>query len=154
MRAIRFISILCFISAPVFASDFHVKDETLTPLPIYPDGVVRAHWTFSGYEACQVVGRPINLAAEDRAEAYFATTADECGWLAASGPIWVVQRIDGALHLVLSDRGYAAAVTQESRNGLRHISVSALLSGSFFQSLWEFNGMRYVNTRERTEAAE
>jgi hypothetical protein len=154
MRAFRFVTILYFISAPALAADFQVNDETLAALPMFPEGVVRAHPAFVGYEACRVVGRPVNLGAEDMAVGYFATTADECGWLAASGPLWVVQRIDGVLQVVLADRGYSAVVSRESRNGLRHIVISSLLGGSFFRSLWEFNGTRYVNTGERTEVAD
>jgi hypothetical protein len=151
MRTSWLITILFFLSAPVMAEDFFATDKKLTALPPFPEGVVRAHWTFVGYEDCQVVGKAINLAESGETEGYFATTANACAWLGASGPIWVVERVDGALQLVLSDHGFSSTAAPQSRNGLRHISVSAILTGSYFKSLWEFNGARYVKTGERKE---
>jgi hypothetical protein len=152
-RAFSFIAILWFLCAPAMAVDFFVTDTNLTPLPAFPDGVVRSHWTFKGYEACRVVGKPFNLVeeGEPETEGYFATTAHDCEWMANSGPIWVVQRVDGALHMVLASRGYAAKVAPESRSGLRNIYVLAVIAGALFESLWEFNDAKYVNTRAEKE---
>lgn len=151
LRALVFITALWLFPAQAMTIDFLVKDQSLVPLPEFPDGVVRSHWTFKGYENCRVVGIAVNLAESGETEGYFATTADECGWIAASGPIWVVERVDGALQLVLATRGYWSRVSQESRHGLRHIIVSAVLAGAVFESVWEFNGTNYVNTREEVE---
>jgi hypothetical protein len=152
-RTFSFIVVLWLLSAQAMAADFFVKDTSLTSLPVFPDGVVRSHWTFKGYEACRVVGKPFNLVEEGEpaTEGYFATTADECEWMTDSGPIWVVQRVHGALHMVLAHRGYATKVAPVSRNGLRHIYVLAVLAGALFEGLWEFNEEKYVNTREEKE---
>jgi hypothetical protein len=151
MRASWLVGILFILSAPVVAEDFYVTDNALTALPPFEEGVVRAHWTFVGYEDCQVVGKAINLAESGEEKGYFATTADDCAWLGGSGPIWVVKRVNGALHLVLSDHGFSSTVAPQSRNGLRHISISAILTGWYFESQWEFNGTVYVKTGERKE---
>lgn len=151
MRASWLMAVLCFLSAPAMAADFFAKDKSLTALPAHVDGVVRAHWTFAGYQDCEVVGKTINLAEPGETEGYVATTADECAWLSASAPIWVVERVDGALQMVASDTGYSLTMGEQSKNGLRHILLSTYLAGSFFESFWEFNGLRYIKLRDRSE---
>jgi hypothetical protein len=152
MRSSYLLTVLCLLCAPVMAADFFVKDKKLTALPELVGDVIRVHSSFADFKNCPLVGRKISLA-DWNGEGYIATTADECEWQATSGPIWIVGRVDGIREVVLAGSGYSLTIGQKWNKGYLNVSISAVLSGAPYQSLWEFNGNRYMKTKGRDEVA-
>lgn len=143
------ISVLFLAALPVFASadDFIIEDKKLAALPKPVEAAIRSVKDFE-YGPCQLIGKPIDLLGQGTNSGFVATTAFACGWGAALGPIWVVR--DGAQSVtVLEHGGYSLTLGKQSQNGFRNIAISAATAGWSSESLWKFDGVRYVKVKEK-----
>lgn len=152
MTPLTFISALFLAMVPVFAfaDGFVIEDERLTALPMPIEAAIRSVKGFE-YSACKLIGKPVDLLGQGTNSGFIATTADGCDWGAALGPIWVVR--DGAQPVtVLAHGGYSLTLGKQLHNGLRNVAISAATAGWSSESLWKFDGARYVKVKEKNGA--
>ena len=153
MNLLSHISVIIFATAPIvsFAEDFHIEDETLTPLPRSVESAIRSSKEFDSH-SCKLIGKAVDLSGQGAMSGYVATTASGCDWGSALGPIWVV-RIGNPSVVVLSHGGYSLTLGKQSQAGLRHIAISAGSAGWYQQGLWKFSGTKYKNVASYTFTA-
>ncbi|HNC85000.1 MAG TPA: hypothetical protein PK999_18245 [Nitrospira sp.] len=145
---VRFaISLICFIPVIASADVFFIEDPLLNSLPTEVVTTIRASKGFE-FGSCKLIGKPVDLKGNGTNTGFVATTADACGWGAALGPIWVVQ---GATNptTVLDHGGYSLTLGKQTQNGFRNIAIAAGTAGWHSESLWKFDGVRYVKTKEK-----
>lgn len=130
----------------VWAEDVTIEDQRLAALPKPIEDAIRNAKSFE-YPECMLIGRPIDLTGKRLGSGYFATTAEACLWGAAQGPIWVVLNETKPV-AVLEYGGYLISLAKQTHNGHRNIKVSAATAGRSSESLWRFDGVRYVQIRE------
>ena len=150
MKLPTFIAVFFLATVPVFAfaDDFFIEDEKLTPLPKPIEAAIRSINGLA-FRSCKLIGKPVDLG-QDVGSGFVATTADACDWGAALGPIWVVR--DGTQPVtVLQYGGYSLTLGKQSRNGLRNIAISAATAGWSSESLWKFDGVRYIKVKEKND---
>lgn len=128
------------------ADDFVIEDENLTVLPKPVEVAIRSA---KGVESltCRLIGKPVDLSGQGFNSGFVATTADACDWGNALGPIWVV-RGGARPTAVLAHGGYSLTLGKRTKNGLRNIAISAATAGRYSESLWRFDGVRYVKSKE------
>ncbi len=129
------------------AQSFHVESPDLRSLPAPIEHVLRLTGN-AALEGCRLVGRAVELGVDGRQPGFVVTTADACNWGAASGPIWVVRA--APLTVVLAFGGDSLTLGKDMQNGLRHIALGQATAGTWNESLWKFNGVRYVKVKERS----
>lgn len=129
-------------------ADFYVEDKTLQPLPAVVEETFRRVETDSDMKQCRLLGKSVELGKNGGQPGFVITTADACGWGASSGPIWVM-RAGSPPTIVLSYGGYDVTLGTGAQNGLRHIAIGHATAGSFSESLWKFDGARYVKVKEK-----
>lgn len=130
------------------ADDFIIEGEQLSALPKPIEAAIRSAQGFE-YGSCKFIGKPVDLLGQGANSGYVATTANACNWGAALGPIWVVR--DGAQPVtVLEHGGYSLTLGKQRQNGLRNVAISAATAGWSSESLWKFDGMRYVKVKEKS----
>lgn len=139
---------LAIAAALAAADDFTIEDEKLMALPKPIEAAVRGT---KGFEsgACKLIGKPIDLLGQGGNSGFAVTTAEACDWGAAIGPIWVVR--DGQTPVTVLDHGgYSLTLGKKTQNGLRNIAISTATAGWSSESLWKFNGERYVKAKEKS----
>jgi len=149
MKILAHIIALVLITHPLFAlaEDFTIEDQKLVVLPKPVEDAIRNTKNFE-YPECKLIGKPIDISDKGPGSGFFATTADACIWGAAQGPIWVV--LNGTKPVqVLEYGGYTLSLAKQTQNGLRNIKISAATAGHSSESLWHFDGVRYVKVKER-----
>ena len=148
MKLLMRLAIFLFCFAPVIASadDFFIEDPLLKSLPTAAETAIRSGKGFA-FGSCKLIGKPVDLTGSGTNTGYVATTAEACGWGAALGPIWVVR---GGVNPspVLDHGGYSLTLGKQTQNGFRNIAISAGTAGWHSESLWKFDGVRYVKTKE------
>lgn len=152
MNPLACFAVIFLVTVPVFAlaEDFNIEDEKLTVLPKTVEATIRSAKNFE-YGSCKFVGKRVDLLGQGANTGFVATTADACGWGAALGPIWVVR--DGAQPAAILEHGGASlTLGRQSQNGLRNIAISAGTAGRYSESLWKFDGVRYVKVKEKSDA--
>lgn len=149
-----------FIQIPLFlltispsltmAEDFVIETEELAPLPQSVEAAIR---NSKGFEStsCKLIGKTISLSGKGADSGFVATTAEGCDWGAALGPIWVVRNGTQPV-MVLAAGGYTLTLGKQSQNGLRNITIAAATAGWSSESLWKFDGVRYVKVKEKSGA--
>ena len=150
MRLLAYISAFLVAAFPVFAvaDDFNIEEEKLVALPKPIEAAIRSTKGFE-FGACKLIGRTVDLANQGTNSGFVATTAGACGWGAAVGPIWVVR--DGTKPAtVLAHGGYSLTLGIQIKNSLRIIAISACTAGWYMESLWKFDGERYVKVKEKS----
>ena len=150
MKLLTHISALFLAMVPVFAiaEDFVIEDEKLTALPKSIEAAIRGSKGFES-RSCKLIGSAVDLNGQGTTSGYVATTADACDWGAALGPIWVV-RADAQPVMVLEHGGYSLTLGKQTQNGLRNSAISAGTAGWYSESLWKFDGVRYVKVKEKS----
>ncbi|MDD5367040.1 MAG: hypothetical protein PHR30_17010 [Gallionellaceae bacterium] len=151
MKPLIYLSALFLAIVPVvaFSDDFTIEEE-LTTLPKPVEAAIRSAKGFED-NSCELIGKPVDLLGQGTNSGFVATTADACDWGGALGPIWVVR--DGAQPVtVLAHGGYSLTLGKQLQNGLRNIAISAATAGWSSESLWKFDGVRYVKVKEKNGA--
>lgn len=128
--------------------DFYIEDKTLQPLPADMDATFRRLGTDPDMKQCRLWGKSVELGKNGGHPGFVITTANACAWGASSGPIWVM-RAGSSPAIVLSYGGYDVSLGTGSQNGLKHIAIGHATAGSFRESLWKFDGTRYVKVKEK-----
>lgn len=149
-RILGFLSAL--LSSAALAADFAAEDPKLRPLPLDAATVIQAHQSFSDYKGggCnKLVGSPVDLTGTGKRTDWVATTANGCGWGAATAPIWVLHWNATSYMIVLDSAGYDLTLGKGKLNGLRHLAIAAGTAGWYSQVLLKYDGSKYIETRSR-----
>ena len=128
--------------------DFYVEDKTLQSLPANVEATFRRVETDPDIKQCRLLGKSVELGKSGGHPGFVITTANACGWGASSGSIWVMLA-GSPPAIVLSYGGYDVTLGTGAQNGLKHIAIGHATAGSFSESLWKFDGERYVKVREK-----
>lgn len=140
--------LLAIVPVIALADDFIIEDEQLSALPKHIEAAIRSVNGFE-YGFCKLIGRPVDLFGQGTNSGYVATTANGCNWGAAVGPLWVVR--DGAQPVTVLDHdGYSLTLEKKLHNGLRNVTISASTAGWSSESLWKFDGVRYVKAKSKS----
>lgn len=148
MKLIALVISLVLISHPLLAlaEDVTIEDQQLATLPKSVEDAIRNAKNFE-YPECKLIGKYIDLSGKRAGSGFFVTTAEACEWGAAQGPIWFVLDRHKPI-MVLAYGGYSASLAKRTQNGLRNIRISAATAGHSSESLWRFDGVRYVKVKE------
>lgn len=140
-----------FISTcAVAASDFHIEDPALKPVPRAINKLLYQQPGAKDSECKGFIGLPIALDGGSAKSDWIAITSNGCAWGASSASIWIVQKIKNDYRLVLSSGGYSVTLGLAKQNGLKHLAVSAGTAGYYSESLFKFDGTRYLETKNRS----
>jgi hypothetical protein len=136
---------------PAFAVDFSIEDSQLRPVPAQVLTAIKA--TARGAGACTIQGAPVDLDGDGKKTDWVATTADACDCGHVICPIWLIRDGNGKLTVVLAHGGYDLTLGRAKQHGLRHVAIAAASAGWKQQSLWKFDGTRYVRVKETRNVA-
>lgn len=150
LRAFILAFFLAAIPVHAFATDFVIEDEKLTALPKPIETAIRSTKNFE-YVSCRLIGKPVDLQGQGANSGFIATTDDACGWGAALGPIWII-RAGAQPVVILEHGGYSLTLGNQLQNGLRNVAIAAATAGWSSESLWKFDGARYVKVKEKNSA--
>jgi hypothetical protein len=149
MKAIPLI--LAMIGAPCFACTSEplasIESQDLAPVPQAIRAVIESDVSFTPYGSlnCSIEGKEIPLSSAILASTWFVTTSKGCGWGAALGPIWLVEKSSsGNPSLMLSTGGYSVAIAGKSHSGFVGIAVGSGTAEENVRRKYHFDGRKYV----------
>jgi hypothetical protein len=151
MNAAQFLGAMAMvIASDAYASDFNIESTDLIPLSTGALRSIKADLRDpSDFATCRFVGRLVDLDGDGKQTDWVATTADGCDWGAAAASIWVLAGNAETYRLVLSAGGADLTIGKAKKDGLRHISISSGTAGHYEETLFKFNGSKYIKSRSR-----
>lgn len=136
---------LLIVTVEARAEDFYIEEEHLSSPPSYVAAALAAENLDDGADnKCAFIGKFVDLDGDGSSTDYIATTDHACGWGASAGPIVVLLCSKMSCAPALSSLGYGLALHQGKGKKLRNITVTSGTAGHYEESLWEYNGSRYV----------
>jgi hypothetical protein len=151
MNAAQFFGALAVVAASdLYASDFNIEATDLAPLSTGAQRVIQANLEDpSDFATCRFVGRLVDLDGDGKRTDWVATTAEGCNWGAATANIWVLEGSAERYRLVLSSGGADLTIGKSKQDGLKHIAISSGTAGHYEETLFKFNGSKYLKARSR-----
>ncbi|TDN69124.1 hypothetical protein [Paraburkholderia sp. BL10I2N1] len=149
MKAILvFLATVC-VSCFAYASEpiASVESPDLGPVPQAFRSTIEADISFSPYGSlnCKMQGKQIPLSSNSLASTWFVTTSEACGWGAALGPIWLVEKPStGEPSLILATGGNSVAIAGKSHDGFVGIAIVSGTAEESVRKRYFFNGRKYV----------
>ena len=122
---------------------FYLEDERNEPIPPAAREVILREARNPYLNECELVGRFADLGAVGRAEDLIVSTADDCGWGNAMGPMWVLRKEGTTYRVLLFDSGYELSFLPHRSKGLPDIKVSASAAAWYEERRWRYGGKRY-----------
>lgn len=142
--------LLWLMSLNAFASDFHIEDPAIKSVPRAVSKLLFQEPEAKDSECKGFIGMPIALDGGAVKSDWIAITSNGCAWGASSATIWIVQKIKNNYRIVLSDGGSSVTIGMDKQNGLRHLAISSGTASYYRESLFKFDGTRYLQTKSRS----
>ncbi|MCX5813096.1 MAG: hypothetical protein NT178_11205 [Proteobacteria bacterium] len=151
MKSIIIVLFLTFVFLNVCnAEEFCIEDQDLKPVPENAVRAILSSERNPDWKTCRFLGKPINLDGDGKSKDLFVTTADGCGCGNALCTIWVLQPKRDSYSVVLSDGGYCMKIKRSKIKKMPDIAFEASTAGWSQESLWKFNGKRYIRVKLKT----
>jgi|GEM_PF-652409 len=135
------IGLMCFVNL-AFAESFFIEEKILTQVPKAVAIAISATKNFA-FPECKLVGKTVNISGQGKASGYIVTTSQACGWGAATGPIWLVVKLNGLYINVLQTTTYAADIVKNKDHGLHQLVTTSGTAGHASYTRWKFTGKTY-----------
>jgi hypothetical protein len=130
------------------ASDFHIEDRDLIPVPAKINQVIVSSLKESN-ECRSYLGKVVDLTGSVKKTDWVVISDNGCAWGAANAEIWVVASNAMKNKVVLASSGQSLTIGKVKQNGFFHIAISSGTAGHYSEVLYKFNGKQYVKTHTR-----
>jgi hypothetical protein len=147
MRAITFAIVAIFLARAAYgaAPAISIEDHRLHAVPAGIAAIVIKDQSFDAFKqlGCKTAGTEVALHERSASTAWFITTANECGWGAALGSIWIVGGIGPQNSVLLATNGYAVIAAGEFHHDMADLTIAAGTARADESRAYIFDGRVY-----------
>jgi hypothetical protein len=132
-----------------YAAEFCIEDATLKPVPREAAKAILAWEKEQEFKKCGFEGKTMSLSLPGMGtfRALVVTTSGGCCCGNALCPIWVLQPRGSSYSILLSDGGYCMKIGKQKQGKAPDIRFQASTAGWSQESIWKFDGKRYIRVR-------
>jgi hypothetical protein len=148
------IAMVLIVPHIVSAADISIEDKDFFPISMGASAVIQKEAGNSDYvKNCTLVGKPIDLDGDGRAEDIFVTGKGFGCTGTARANFWLLRKKGRSFSVVLAFLTYGIELAEHKTRGLRNITLTAGSAGWSWESHWKFTGKRYKMISEKHESA-